>query len=95
MPVTVRAVATDLELTDRPAHDLTRRRGWPVANRFKAACIGGEDLHICPAHLGMLDPLDVLSGDNVLVLQADGALEHATVEHALHSVVVLAPHAGG
>jgi hypothetical protein len=42
--------------------------------------IGEEDLHICPAHLGLLERPDVLPRDSVLALQEDGTLEHATVQ---------------
>jgi hypothetical protein len=46
--------------------------------------VGEEDLHICPAHLGILELPNVLPRDSVLVLQEDGALTHATVEKTHH-----------
>ena len=42
--------------------------------------VAEDDLHICPAHLGLLELPDVLARDSVLALQEDGTLNHATVE---------------
>lgn len=46
--------------------------------------VGEEDLHICPAHLGILALPDVLPRDSVLALQEDGTLRHGTVEKPHH-----------